>query len=51
MERASKRPETFEKPASWSNEPAPKPEPPKIEEDLSPTRYGDWTLKGVAVDF
>ena len=51
MERATKRPEKFEKPANWSNEPAPKPEPPKVEEELSPTRYGDWTLKGVAVDF
>ena len=32
-------------------EPAPKPAPPKVEEELSPTRYGDWTLKGVAIDF
>lgn len=51
MERATKRPEAFRKPANWTNEPAPKPAPPKVEEELSPTRYGDWTLKGVAIDF
>lgn len=51
MERATKRPAPFEKPATWSDEPAPKPEPAENDEDLSPTRYGDWTLKGVAVDF
>jgi hypothetical protein len=51
MERATKRPAGFVKPAHWSNAPAPKPAPPKLGEELSPTRYGDWTLKGVAVDF
>ncbi|HEU4819546.1 MAG TPA: DUF1674 domain-containing protein [Qipengyuania sp.] len=51
MERATKRPEGFRKPAHWTNAPAPKPAPPKSDEELSPTRYGDWTLKGVAVDF
>lgn len=51
MERATKRPKEFEKPASWTAEPAPKPAPSKVEEELSPTRYGDWTVKGVAVDF
>lgn len=51
MERATKRPEGCEKPAHWSNEPAPKPVPLKANEELSPTRYGDWVLKGVAVDF
>lgn len=51
MERATQRPEGFEKPASWTNEPPPQPAPIAVEEDLSPTRYGDWTLKGVAVDF
>lgn len=51
MERATKRPEGFSKPAHWSNDPVPKPAPPKVDEALSPTRYGDWTLKGVAVDF
>ena len=52
--RATKRPEQFEKPAHWSNEPAPKPEAPKTEPDpdgLSPTRYGDWEKNGIAVDF
>lgn len=34
--------------------PVPQPEPPKQGEDplgVDPTRYGDWTLKGIAVDF
>lgn len=51
MERATKRPAGFKKPANWTDEPAPKPAPPKDTEVLSPTRYGDWVLKGVAVDF
>lgn len=51
MERATKRPEGFRKPASWTNEPAPKPAPAKADEELSPTRYGDWVRNGVAVDF
>ena len=53
-ERAIKRPEGFRKPAHWSNEPAPKPEAGKKGEDpdgLSPTRYGDWVSKGIAIDF
>jgi hypothetical protein len=28
--------------------PAPAPAPPAADD---PTRYGDWTLKGIAVDF
>jgi hypothetical protein len=51
MERATKRPEGFKKPANWTNEPAPKPAPGKADEELSPTRYGDWVRNGVAVDF
>jgi Protein of unknown function (DUF1674) len=52
--RATKRPKPFAKPAHWSDEPAPQPEPLKQDEDpdgLSPTRYGDWVRKGIAVDF
>jgi len=41
----------FTKPAHWSNEPLPVPAPLKEQEPLSPTRYGDWERKGVAVDF
>ena len=36
------------------NPPVPKPEPVERDDDplgLDPTRYGDWALKGVAVDF
>ena len=53
-QRATQRPEPFQKPANWTNEPAPEPEKPKTEEDpdgLSPTRYGDWVRNGIAVDF
>lgn len=52
--RATKRPAPFAKPAHWSNAPAPRPEAAKDEGDpdgLSPTRYGDWVSKGIAVDF
>ena len=51
MERATKRPETFVKPAYWSNEEPPAPAPPQVEEELSPTRYGDWVKDGIAIDF
>lgn len=53
--RATQRPEGFAKPAHWTNDPAPKPATTKKgEEDpdgLSPTRYGDWVSKGIAIDF
>jgi hypothetical protein len=49
--RATQRPEPFAKPAHWSDTPPPKPEAPKDEEALSPTRYGDWVKDGIAVDF
>ena len=53
-QRATKRPETFRKPAHWSDTPPPRPEPATAQPDpdgLSPTRYGDWVLKGIAIDF
>lgn len=50
-ERATKRPEGFRKPARWTSEPAPAPAAPKDEEELSPTRYGDWVKDGIAIDF
>ena len=32
--------------------PVPKPGPGKPEDEaLSPTRYGDWEKKGIAIDF
>jgi hypothetical protein len=49
--RATKRPESFVKPAYWSNDPAPAPAAPVEDETLSPTRYGDWVKDGIAVDF
>ncbi len=49
--RATKRPETFAKPAHWTSEPPPEPMAGDREEELSPTRYGDWVKKGIAIDF
>jgi len=51
MKRATKRPEGFEKPAHWTNDPPPVPQKGKVDEDLSPTRYGDWVKDGIAIDF
>ena len=49
--RATQRPEGFKKPAHWSGEPPPEPQPVSEDEELSPTRYGDWVRNGIAVDF
>lgn len=50
--RVTKRPKDVVKPPHWSNEPPPKPEPgAEADEELSPTRYGDWVRNGIAVDF
>lgn len=51
-----KRPDHARPPAYLSKSPpVPEPEPldikPKAAEELSPTRYGDWVRKGIAVDF
>ena len=51
MKRATNRPKDFKKPAHWTDEPAPKPEKSEVEEELSPTRYGDWVKDGIAIDF
>ena len=50
------RPPHVKPPAYLSpNSPVPEPEEirPRKEDPLGqdPTRYGDWTLKGIAVDF
>jgi len=56
-QRATKRPDGFQKPSYWSNDPAPQPRAPKPESErddpqgLSPTRYGDWVKDGIAIDF
>ena len=49
--RATKRPDGFEKPKHWTNDPPPAPKKAKVDEELSPTRYGDWVKDGIAVDF
>lgn len=51
MKRATQRPAGLTKPAHWTNDPVPEPQEPADEEELSPTRYGDWVSKGIAVDF
>lgn len=54
-QRATQRPETFRKPAYWTDTPPPKPRALKEGEadpdGLSPTRYGDWVRDGIAIDF
>lgn len=55
--RAVKRPAHVKAPAEWKNSAVPVPEP--IREDKAedqpggrnPVRYGDWELKGLAIDF
>ncbi len=55
--RAAKRPAHVKPPADWTNSPVPKPEPiceEKAEDQpggRNPVRYGDWELKGIAIDF
>ncbi|MGN6375045.1 MAG: DUF1674 domain-containing protein [Sphingomonas sp.] len=54
-----RRPPHVKPPAYLSkNTPVPTPDPAETKKDegddplgLAPTRYGDWTLKGIAVDF
>ncbi|TCD06398.1 DUF1674 domain-containing protein [Erythrobacteraceae bacterium CFH 75059] len=54
-QRSTRRPAGFRKPAYWTNDPAPAPRAidPAASEPraVSPTRYGDWTENGIAIDF
>ncbi|AKH43835.1 hypothetical protein FHS61_002758 [Altererythrobacter atlanticus] len=48
----TKRPTSFRKPDYWTNNPPPEPAAlEKAQEELSPTRYGDWVKDGIAIDF
>lgn len=50
--RVTRRPQPFRKPAHWSDAPPPAATKAADEaEELSPTRYGDWVKKGIAIDF
>lgn len=60
MQAMGKRPDHVKPPAYLSKSPpVPEPEPLDVAKDaehdfdgrLSPTRFGDWERKGVAVDF
>lgn len=53
--RATRRPDHVRAPDHWVKGPPP-PEPRAVTEadanaPENPTRYGDWVLKGIAVDF
>lgn len=55
--RTTTRPAHVKAPANWTSSPVPAPEP--LREDTAdeqpggrnPVRYGDWELKGLAIDF
>jgi hypothetical protein len=55
--RAAKRPAHVKAPANWTTSPVPCPAPIREDEAAdqpggrNPVRYGDWELKGIAVDF
>jgi len=55
--RATRRPAHVKPPTNWTNSPLPEPLPPREDkaEDQpggrNPVRYGDWELKGLAIDF
>ena len=55
--RATKRPDGISPPAHWAaSTPAPAPEDvPFIGQEVrgqpDPVRYGDWEIKGIAIDF
>ena len=49
--RKSEAAKNFKKPAHWSDAPPPQPRASENDEELSPTRYGDWVKDGIAIDF
>lgn len=55
--RATRRPEHVHAPDHWRNdEPLPAPrtvefEPQEVKGRPDPVRYGDWEIKGIAIDF
>lgn len=56
MKRATRRPDGVKAPAHWTNQPVPEPCPVAftglVEKGRpDPVRYGDWELKGIAIDF
>jgi hypothetical protein len=55
--RATKRPDGVTAPAHWANSPPP-PAPEavtfegqEVRGQPDPVRYGDWEIKGIAIDF
>lgn len=58
MSEPNRIPAPLKRPAHWSNDPVPTPEPVVAtpehggrKDGLDPTRYGDWESKGIAIDF
>ncbi len=56
MSRATRRPPGVIAPAHWTNDPVPVPVAVEftglVEKGRpDPVRYGDWELKGIAIDF
>lgn len=54
--KPGERPDHVKAPAHLSkNKPVPEPDPLEKADDIlekdGPTRYGDWELKGLAIDF
>ena len=55
--RAAKRPAHMKAPEDWTRSPLPVPVPIREENAAdqpggrNPVRYGDWELKGLAIDF
>ncbi len=54
--RAVTRPPGVTPPAHWTNDPVPEPKAVEFKGLIEkgrpdPVRYGDWELKGIAIDF
>jgi hypothetical protein len=59
QKRATKRPDHVKPPEHWVSVPLPAVQAKSLKETpevndplgLNPVRYGDWALKGIAIDF
>ena len=54
IKRATRRPKSVVAPAHWTRSEPPVATTDTTDDDplpLNPVRYGDWELKGIAIDF